>query len=811
MLNLADRSPAPEPYSNVSGGRLIDAPNRASPDPLSNFRWDNPTAGNSFQIYVLRPKSVRADRGHSFCNLSSLLNSASNVEVNGPGTIRFDFGVESAAWMEFDSPDCPSDIEMSLSEYNEPGVDKTQIAVRHGNTYRLELNPELYDGMRFGWIRVKSWKSSWHITGVRAVCQVKPTNYRGSFSSSDTVLTKAWYMAAYGVKASLCKDYFGSILMDRGDRMSWTGDAHPAQAAALVAFANYDFIRQNLENTSKQDNGIRSYSLYWILSLLDYYRYTGDTSTLKKYLPNVLAKLKSAESVFGKHPPLGFYGWDERLGAGFEIWFRPCAEPDRAYQMLCIRAWQEFADVMVSVGRDDLHDQFAHLAKNSLVKLTSDIHWNEPYGIHSASDAINTGLLSRTDQEALFHQEFSDRGNRLSLSPFNEYFILQALARLGKWDEALTTARDMWGGMLQYGGTTPFEVYRPQWNSEIGVNGAVPNTQCGIVSLCHPWGAGILKWLSEQILGIVPTAPGFSRYSVQPHFGSRLTQVSGVTPTPHGDIEAHFDRLAGTAYLNSPIGTVGRFCFPKAGRSIKQLTVNGNLVWDGQFHASKGLQGATQDAEFVIILGVQPGSYNLRIQYAGNSHFAPEAPIVYPAKVVGWDTRTQGNWLGSYGRDGSILCGYEPDGKDLLSLPSYVDSVDFFRAFPHNGRPDRTLWSPETSDRRALQSSHSAKLTRVASSISNTDQTMSLTIKFKNPHSVRIGLYFVDWESKGHRLAVETFDANSLRMIAPVKVVRDFEGGKYLIFEVDRSVKFRFDKIRGDLVTLSGVFFDPVN
>ena len=64
--------------------------------------------------------------------------------------------------------------------------------------------------MRFAWIRVKAWQKPWHITAVRAVCQVKPTNYRGSFSCSDPELTRSWYMAAYGVKVSLCRDYFGS-------------------------------------------------------------------------------------------------------------------------------------------------------------------------------------------------------------------------------------------------------------------------------------------------------------------------------------------------------------------------------------------------------------------------------------------------------------------------------------------------------------------------------------------------------------------------------------------------------------------------
>ena len=34
----------------------------------------------------------------------------------------FDFGVESAAWLEFESPDFSGAVEMSISEYNEPAI-----------------------------------------------------------------------------------------------------------------------------------------------------------------------------------------------------------------------------------------------------------------------------------------------------------------------------------------------------------------------------------------------------------------------------------------------------------------------------------------------------------------------------------------------------------------------------------------------------------------------------------------------------------------------------------------------------------------
>jgi alpha-L-rhamnosidase len=136
------------------------------------------------EIYTLKPVKVTADNPSSFSNPNSLTSDSPSVTVTGTGSIMFDFGVESAAWLEFDSPDITDSVKMSISEYNESAVVntgaqnpvKTLAPIKYGNTYRLELNKELYEGVRFGWIHVRKFSKSWHITGLRLECQIKPTN-----------------------------------------------------------------------------------------------------------------------------------------------------------------------------------------------------------------------------------------------------------------------------------------------------------------------------------------------------------------------------------------------------------------------------------------------------------------------------------------------------------------------------------------------------------------------------------------------------------------------------------------------------------
>lgn len=84
---------------------------------------------------------------------------------------------------------------------------------------------------------------------------------RAALRAITSSSTKSGIRAAYDVRANLKEDYLAAILVDRGDRHSWTGDAYLSQAASLAAFGNYDFILKNLRYTAVRSNGIESYEL----------------------------------------------------------------------------------------------------------------------------------------------------------------------------------------------------------------------------------------------------------------------------------------------------------------------------------------------------------------------------------------------------------------------------------------------------------------------------------------------------------------------------------------------------------------------
>ena len=793
------------PYQPLHGGAFTGPAVPLSPDPLVRYRWRHTRSMDNLQYYLLRPVKVYTNTPRSFVNQESACGSNCDITVRGTGSIRFDFGVESAAWLEFDSPDMHGRVQMGVSEFNAPAWEHCIAApTRIGHdTYCLKLNGKFdYNGVRFGWIYVRSFDGRpWHITNVRLVCQIKPTNYEGSFSCSDPMLTRIWYTGAYTVKLNLLRDSIGAILMDRGDRIAWVGDDHIAQSVAMVAFGDWGGVARNLELTADNYNAIPSYALYWVQSLLDYYRYTGNRVLLVRYISNIQAKLSQAASWF-HNPKPRFYGWDDRLGSGFMD--ADCYEAREAYRMLFIETCRRFAWAMETLSRNGLQRRYDEMADRYARLIQAHPAWVDRAGIFAASDAINAGVPTASQQSILYRRDFANPVGRISFSPFNEYFIIRAMGRMNWTDQALQTTLEDWGGQIKYGGTTFFECYWPSWNAILPQNGPIPSCQAGKTSLCHPWSTGCTTWLTQYVAGIRPAKPGFASVNITPHLGRLLTRVAADAPTPHGIINWSFNARQGRARLVIPNGITARVGIPQQlGRKIDAIHINGRLAWNGSYHSTVGIASTVKRNGRVYFDGVAPGHYVFNIQYSGHTPTYTPQPVVYPnaVKMLGQDDTTSGNWGSVYGKDGYVLFDYNGGGKNLEHLPSYVQSVTC--------RPGTfAQWAANITNPRALAPNASNKGLRNAGVLYN-GCTMFVDIRLKHPHPYRLAVYVVDYDHKSRWEAINIYNLPSLVLAAPTQAVREFQCGKYLIFNCHSSVRLQFDNIRGPNAVVSGIFFDP--
>lgn len=735
---------APEPWAPLSGvpsGR----PAPLSPDPLVAHEWPGvaPDPLSALEVYAVPAVACGPAPGTpagAFVNVSSAVGSlATAITVAGNGTLVIDFGVELPAWVEFDSPDLTDagSVSVCISEYTacgwmgdfKRGTPKPYCGAG-GCTYRLETNAELYEGVRYAFITLRAPPAQpWTITGLRAMAQTKLVNYTGHFSApGDPLLETVWYTGAYTVRATLQQAYMGSILMDRGDRFSWTGDAHPSQATALAAFSRFDIVFNNLNRSKADCQGIATYCLYFVLSVHDYYEASGDSAGVTYLTPNVQDHLEQAASMWANPQGLRFVGWDDRLGSGFANNTTP--ETQALYRLLAIRAWTAAAGFLAATGSPALAARYAALAANRTRDMrasgggsaSSPAAWYSSFGLHASAEAVTAGFLTPAEAAGVAAGDLGDVVVLPSQSQFNQYFILQALALLGQLDRGVECIALVWGSIVQAGATTFWETSHPSavdlWPSGPS---PPPNEQSGWVSYAHPWASGPTPWLTRWVAGLRPLEPGYARVLVAPHVAHRMRGVGGAVGTPHGVVTVSARGAADGGDVgdggDGPPSAVVTVTLPAGVRSATlrltavtlgrllalaeppplhavELALGGTpargvrvtVPADGPLLDEAAVGGARASALELELPGGSDAhvthTVTLRVRAPAAGGAAAEAaaapplvrawapaqspfpPPAWPGAFVGSDATTGGSWLGRYGKDGYALLAYDAPPAD---------------------------------------------------------------------------------------------------------------------------------------------------
>lgn len=869
-----------EPFPYLSGGNFSGPLLKYHCDPLGQYQWGAGVNQSQLQVFYLPPSGISLygdTPAASFLNYEALLQpNTSSVTVAGAGGLVFDMGCETASWIEFDSPDLNSTspqsafVTVGVSEYNEyeitnlgPKVGKPIPYARAGGytTWRLEPNPGLYEGVRFAWLWVNATPSSpWTITAVRAVAQIKPTNWGGAFEAvGDDMLSRIWYNGAYTVKVNLLSDQFGSILIYRGDRFSWTGDAHVAQATAIASLGNYDFVFQNLNFTKNNCNGIESYCLYFVLSVVDYWAATADAAGIAYLTAYVEPKLEHAQSIWGKTTaPLGFYGWDDRLGSGFSD--ANCAENVAAYSFLAMRSWRTWSAVMNATGQTEKAQHWAGYYSTAVdtVRAASPT-WYAPLGLFASADAINAGFTTPDEQAAMVSAHFNSSITACGLSNFNTFFELEALSSAGYLDRAYATVHHCWDVQVVLGASCTWETSQPDWSSFLHPHAGIPGFEDGYTSMAHPWGSGATAWASKYLLGVQPHvdagAAGYAHFTVAPHLAGNMSTVSGTVPTPHGPTHVHVEQGGEDACIavHVPEGSSATLVVSDLLLSRLRVAARDGMVRTrvSSSHGAASLQGARElcaagplsDAHVVQLsfnvegpvheetgkrgsaatLYLTCGAHVLHMRvpsdrtWSGAAVPNPYPAPSYPATFVQRDEITQGSWLGTYGSAGYVLFAYDGVNQPVSALPPYISKV--VQTFGHAANGP---WATDGQDVRALQDPRNPGGLRKIGQYSVPVPPASgwdpsfpvdivLTEEAEGQVTYQVAVYCVDFDGRGRRQTVSAMDGATFNTISPVVLLDDFTAGVWLVWQYSRSMRLRFNYIRGDNQVVSAVLFDTVN
>ncbi|MBQ6187105.1 MAG: alpha-L-rhamnosidase [Prevotella sp.] len=386
------------------------------------------------------------------------------------------------------------------------------------------------------------------IVAVRAISRYRDIPQTGAFKCSDERLNTIWQTGARTVHLCM-QDYLWDGI--KRDRLVWLGDMHPEVMTVNTVFGNHEVVRKSLDYArnitppTEWMNGICSYSLWWIIIHHHLYEWYADRDYLAQqhdYLASlvhtVIDNIKDGRESYSSGR---FIDW-------------PSADlPDVIHaglQALTHRALAAAEDIARWLGDDALRDE----CHSALEQVSGHVPSHTNNGQAAALLALE-GMIDAEEAAKVITD-----GGPEKFTSFMGYYLLEALAAAGRYDDALQLISTYWGRMIDLGATTFWEDFNyadsrnaaridevvPEGKFDIHADGGA---YCYVGlrhSFCHGWASGPTAWLSRHVLGIEPLDIGFRKVRINPHLGG-LSWAEGALPTPYGIIKVrHTKRTDGT-------------------------------------------------------------------------------------------------------------------------------------------------------------------------------------------------------------------------------------------------------------------------
>ncbi len=402
-------------------------------------------------------------------------------------------------------------------------------------------------GFRFVRIDNIDTNATAYLSEVRAVLLARDVPQIGSFRCNDERLNRIWAVGAYTVYLNMQEYLWDGV---KRDRLVWIGDMHPEVATINAVFGHNDVVPRSLDLTrdvtppDQWMNGISSYSMWWVLIHEQWWLHHGDRAYLaaqKNYLQALLKKLAGL---------IGPDGREKIDGMRFLDW--PSSPNQQGVtaglQALLVMTLDSGARLMTEL-QDPATAALCTTAADRGRKIVPAVNG-------SKSGAALLALAGMRDARQTA-DEVLEVGGPKNISTFYGFYVLQALAKAGETDTALNFISTYWGAMLDLGATTFWEDFNLDWLPNAArIDELVPAGKTDIHggygaycylgfrhSLCHGWASGPTAWLSENVLGVTPLAPGCKKVRIVPQLG-RLQWAEGTYPTPLGPIKIRHERQA---------------------------------------------------------------------------------------------------------------------------------------------------------------------------------------------------------------------------------------------------------------------------
>jgi Bacterial alpha-L-rhamnosidase 6 hairpin glycosidase domain/Bacterial alpha-L-rhamnosidase C-terminal domain len=526
----------------------------------------------------------------------------------------------------------------TASDFSEdsPGVatETHYITVPHGTT--TFEDPVIRGGFRYLMVFADS-PGTVHVSKLRVHFTASPDaknlrSYKGAFLSSDSALNKLWYEAAYTLQMDTINPNTGrsypaapgevqnnakiaqgtTAIVDgaKRDRMDWVGDQSVEDPVAYMTtddtrsvYNSFAFMGKGAAADgqvpgiflpgSGYNDGWGEYAAWWVQEFWNYYLYTGSTSFLTQWFPTVEKDMAWFQSQVDSNGLVN-------TGSG-GTWGYGLNGEQTYLNTLYVLILGDAASAATAQGDTALATQYQTEASSVTSAINSKL-WDSTTGAYIAAPG-NTAHPQDANVMAVLSGVAAQGGNESSVfsflrtqwtpygpldidqpnsfvnqyvSPFVTYYELLAYAGQNSQtttDQAMDLLDRTWSPMEKagYPGT--------MWEN-VSLSG---DPQLGAyTSLSHGWSAGVVPFLTNELLGVNPTAGGFSQFTVLPHPPQGMSWAKGAIPTPHGPISTSWKQTDSgndlAVFVKAPKGTTYSVGVPDSASTVK---ANGSVIWSG--------------------------------------------------------------------------------------------------------------------------------------------------------------------------------------------------------------------------------------
>ena len=297
-----------------------------------------------------------------------------------------------------------------------------------------------------------------------------------------------------------------------------------------------------------------------ICGFMTYYMYTGDLQFIKDVYSaskDYLALWESDESGLLKHRE-GSWDW---LDWGKKIDVEPLENAWYYYALSSVR------EMSVLLGYEEDTKEFSE-TMSSLYDAYQTL-WNgegykgkKGYDDRGNAIAVLSGLCPKEKYSEIKDTLFSVR----NASPYMEYYVLEALCKMGEYNLAKTRMCERYSEMIDEDYSTLWE----GWNQVTGTRN-------------HAWSGGPLVIMSKHFAGIRPLEAGYEAIEIRPQY-SVQNSLSCTVPTVKGYVTLDYRTENGNTLVD--------VTYPEGTETLLYLPQNAVVTANGKAVSAEKLSGA---------------------------------------------------------------------------------------------------------------------------------------------------------------------------------------------------------------------------